>query len=261
MSQIKNIADSSFRIEAPLVLAGDEVQLWRVDLDAVGVDESRWQEILSTDESARASRFHFVRDRQRFVASRALLRTILAAYLATDPKDVSFSYSMKEKPSLGTAHAVSDITFNLSHSGGIALLAFTRGREIGVDVEQVRSDSDLEAIARRFFSRHEQKQLGDLVPEARIEAFFRCWTRKEAYIKATGDGLSLPLSQFDVSLAPGEANALMATRPDTSEAQRWFLREVPAGTGFIAAVCVRGLGWKLNDWRGDRSLPTATPQP
>ena len=138
--------------------------------------------------------------------------------------------------------------FNVSHSGGIALLAFVRGREIGIDVEQVRSDFDLEAIARRFFSAHEQDQLFALAAETRIEAFFRCWTRKEAYIKATGDGLSLPLSQFDVSLASGEGNVLLATRPDASEAERWLLREIPASAGFVAAVCVQGQGWKLGEW-------------
>jgi 4'-phosphopantetheinyl transferase len=248
MSHNMNITDSGFEIESPLPLPEDEVQLWRVDLEAIGADESRWQRVLSSDERARASHFHFSRDRQRFVASRALLRTILAGYLSTDPNGLSFSYSQKEKPSLGRAHADSGVTFNVSHSAGIALLAFTRRREIGVDVEQVRRDSDLNAIARRFFSAHEQSELAALSAEEKVEAFFRCWTRKEAYIKATGDGLSLPLSQFDVSLASEEKNALLATRPDASEAQRWLLREIPGGPGYIAALCVRGQGWKLNDW-------------
>ena len=250
MSQTMNITDSGFRIEAPLALPESEVQLWRVDLEAIRADESRWQEALSSDELKRASRFHFPRDRQRFIASRALLRTILAGYLATDPGGLSFSYSKKEKPSLGPAHA-SDITFNVTHSGGIALFAFTRQREIGVDVEQVRRDFDMEAIARRFFSVPEQEQLAALPAEERVDAFFRCWTRKEAYIKATGDGLSLPLHQFDVSLGAGEPNALLATRPDGSEAGRWLLREVPGGSGYIAALCVRGQVWKLNDWSGN----------
>jgi 4'-phosphopantetheinyl transferase len=248
MSQNMNITDSGFQIEAPLPLPEDEVQLWRIDLGAVGAGESRWEKLLSSDELKRASRFHFPRDRQRFVTSRALLRTILAAYLATDPGSLSFSYSNKEKPSLGLAHADSNLAFNISHSGGVALLAFTRGREIGVDVEQARSNFDVEAIARRFFSPAEQKQLAALPAEKRADAFFRCWTRKEAYIKATGNGLSLPLSQFDVALEPGESNALLATRPDGSEAGRWLLREVPGGPGYIAALCVRGHDWKLNDW-------------
>jgi 4'-phosphopantetheinyl transferase len=248
MSQTKNITDSRFQIELPLSLSNDEVQLWRIDLESLGADESRWQKVLSADEAARASRFHFARDRQRFVAARALLRTILASYLETNASRLRFSYSKKEKPSLVAEHARSDVTFNVTHSGGIALLAFTRGREIGVDVEQVRHDFDPGAIARRYFSTHEQNQLAGLPAEEQVEAFFRCWTRKEAYIKATGDGLSLPLSQFDVSLAAGDRNALLATRPDRSEAGSWLLQEVPAGPGQIAALCARGRDWTLNDW-------------
>jgi 4'-phosphopantetheinyl transferase len=248
MGQRMNITDSGFQIAAPLTLPEDGVDLWRVDLEAIAADEPRWQQVLSSDELTRAARYHFARDRQRFVAARAWLRTILAGYIGTDPNSLTFSYSQKEKPSLGPAFDGSGVGFNVSHSGGIALLAFTRRREIGVDVEQIRRDSDLEAIARRFFSTHEQSQLAALRADERTDAFFRCWTRKEAYIKATGDGLSLPLSQFDVSLAAGENNALLATRPDGSEAGGWLLREVPAGPGYIAAVCVRGHDWKLKVW-------------
>jgi 4'-phosphopantetheinyl transferase len=250
MSQSMNITDSSFEIEAALALPEDEVQLWRVDLDAIRSEESRWQKVLSADESTRASRFHFLSDRQRFVASRALLRMILAAYLTTDPKELRFSYSKKEKPLLGPEHAGSDIKFNISHSGGIALLAFTRRREIGVDVEQLRRDFDVAAIARRFFSEKEQEQLAALAAQENFEGFFRCWTRKEAYVKATGEGLSLPLRQFDVSIAADDHDALLSTRPDDSEAALWSLREVPAGAGYVAALCVRGRAWQLKHWSG-----------
>lgn len=247
MSQNRNIGDASFQIETPLALPDDEVQLWRIELDAIGSQEARWQKLLSADEQTRAARFHFARDRRRFAAGRAVLRVILASYLATDPTALNFAYSAKEKPSLAAEQAGAGLMFNVSHSGGIALLAFARGREVGIDIEHVRSDFDLEAIARRFFSAREQSELFALPPEARVEAFFRCWTRKEAYIKATGDGLSLPLSQFDVSLSD-EANALLATRPDAAEAACWQLEHVRAGAGFVAAVCVRGRGWKLRDW-------------
>jgi 4'-phosphopantetheinyl transferase len=248
MNLTMNIADSDFQIEGALSLPEDEVHLWRVDLEATGANESRWQKLLSPDEAARASRFHFPVDRQRFVASRALLRTILGAYLGTDPNTLSFAYSQKEKPSLVQAHAGSRVTFNVSHSGGIALLAFTRRRDIGVDVEQVRRDFDVEAIAQRFFSPYEKNQLTSLPNGERFEAFFRCWTRKEAYIKATGEGLSLPLHQFDVSIKAEDMDALLSTRPDDSEAARWSLREVPAGSGYVAAFCVRGHDWRLKHW-------------
>jgi 4'-phosphopantetheinyl transferase len=243
-----NITEASFKIDEPLALPEDEVQLWRVDLEAIRFEESRWQKMLSPDETQRASRFYFVSDRQHFVASRALLRIILGGYLAVEPRDFDFSYSAKEKPSLGPTHVESGITFNVSHSGGIALYAFARGRDVGVDVEHVRKDFDVEGIARRFFSTYEQEQLFDLPSTERIDAFFRCWTRKEAYIKATGDGLSLPLTQFDVSISAGNMDALVTTRPDGAEAERWLLREVPAGIGYVAAVCVRGREWRLKDW-------------
>ena len=235
-----NITDAGFRI-AQVELAEDEVQLWRVDLEAIRSNEFRWQELLSSDEITRAARFHFADDRQRFVASRAWLRTILAAFLVAEPSELNFSYSKNQKPFLGSAYAESGISFNISHSGGIGLYAFARRREIGVDVEQIRRGFDVESIADRFFSASEREKLAALPESEKVDAFFRCWTRKEAYIKAIGEGLSLPLSQFDVSLEALETNALLATRPDSSEAGQWSIREVSGGAGYSAALCVRGM--------------------
>jgi 4'-phosphopantetheinyl transferase len=245
-----NITDAACEVVSPLELPEDEVHLWRVDLEALRREELRWRKVLSPDESARASRFHFPVDRERFAASRAWLRTILAAYLATDPARLNFAYSKREKPSLalGSEPAGSGLRFNISHSGGIALLAFTRHRELGVDIEQVRRDFDVAAIAHRFFSASEREALDALPGEQRFAAFYRCWTRKEAYIKATGEGLSLPLHQFDVSLTPEDDDALRATRPDSSEAALWSLREVHADPGYMAALCVRGREWRLKEW-------------
>ncbi len=243
-----HITDPDFKIEPGIQLPGDEVQVWRVDLDAICNEELRWQKSLSPDEQKRAGRFHFARDRQRFIAARSVLRMILGSYLKINPAALIFSYSKKGKPSLALAHTGNNIMFNASHSHGTALLAFDRGREIGVDVEQIRQDFDPAAIAQRFFSVAEQQELAGVPADDKVEAFFRCWTRKEAYIKATGDGLSLPLSQFDVALGRSEENALLATRPDPGERERWLLREVPAGSGYVAAVCVEGKDWKLKHW-------------
>lgn len=243
-----NITKPGFSLTGTIALPEDEVQLWRVDLGAVGPEEPRWQQVLSEDERARAARFHFSRDRQGYVSSRALLRIILAAYLGAEPKKLSFRYSDKEKPALAGAHAAREIEFNISHSGTVALLAFTRGREVGVDVELIRHDFDVEGIAHRFFSEHERKELMAFALEERHAAFFRCWTRKEAYVKATGAGLSLPLTHFDVSLGAGNIDALIATRPDAAEVERWCMREVPGGDGYAAALCVLGGGWKLREW-------------
>jgi 4'-phosphopantetheinyl transferase len=240
-----NISDAAFRLEARLELPEDEVHLWRVDLATVAKGEQRWEQILSADERARAARFHFPRDRQYFTATRALLRTILGSYLDSNPAEILFRYSEKEKPSLSPSQSGSDVEFNVSHSGERALLAFARGRALGVDVEKLREDFDHAAIARRFFSEQEQQQLAALPSAERHHGFFRCWTRKEAYIKAQGTGLSLPLRQFDVSLRPGDLNALLSTRPDSAEATQWTLQDVASGDGYVSALCVRGHGWRL----------------
>jgi 4'-phosphopantetheinyl transferase len=240
-----NISDPAFQLETQITLPAEEVHLWHVDLASVAKGEQRWEQILSEDERARATRFHFSRDRQYFTATRALLRTILGGYLDSDPKALRFQYSKNEKPSLTPSQSQNPVEFNVSHSGDVALLAFARGRDVGVDVEQLRENFDHEAVARRFFSEQEQRQLAALAPADRYHGFFRCWTRKEAYIKARGTGLAFPLHQFDVSLRPGEENALISTRPDSTEAARWSLQDVRTGKAYVAALCVLGLGWRL----------------
>lgn len=240
-----NISDANFQVGSELRLSDDEVHVWRIDLAGVAPAESRWQVILSPDELARASRFHLAQDRQYFTATRALLRTLLGSYVGCDPGRLTFLYSNTNKPSLGSAHSRVPVEFNVSHSGSKALLAFARKREVGVDVEQIRNNFDHEALARRFFSPAEQKELAALQPSERCRGFFRGWTRKEAFIKANGAGLSLPLDGFDVSLTLGEQNALQATRPDGREAALWSLREIDAGEGYEAALCVKGNGWVL----------------
>jgi 4'-phosphopantetheinyl transferase len=251
----RNISSPNFQIATGLALSKDEVQLWRVDLKTIRSHETRWLDVLSADETNRASRFHFPTDRQNFIAARALLRTILASFLAVKPKDLIFRYSKKEKPSLDLPYAESGVMFNLSHSGGVALYAFAVDRELGVDIEHVRRDFDVEAIARRFFSAHEQEQFAGVAETEKIEACYRCWTRKEAYIKATGDGLSLLLSQFDVSIEAGKKDALISTRPDDSHSNLWKLSDIAIGPEYLAAICVRGRDWKLKPWTSDESDP------
>jgi 4'-phosphopantetheinyl transferase len=240
-----HISAPDFKLGRPLSLPDEEVHLWHIDLAAVAPAEKRWQKILSPDERARAARFHFERDRQHFTATRALLRTLLASYVGSEPANLVFRYSEKEKPSLAPQTSQHPVEFNVSHSGTAALLVFARGRALGVDIEIIRDDFDPAALAHRFFSKHEQSQLAALDLSERYSGFFRCWTRKEAFIKAVGTGLSLPLDQFDVSLRPGDEHALLATRPEAAEAGMWSLQEVPVGEGYVGALCVRGRGWRL----------------
>ena len=235
---VTSIDAADFCIGTPPDL-GEGVQLWRINLDAVAKPESRWQSIISPDERDRASRFHFERDRLYFCAARGLLRTLLAGYVAAEPQDLRFHYSDKGKPELAEPHASTRFSFNLSHSGGVALIGLTRDGPIGVDIEKIRDDFDTAAIARRFFSASDQEHLLSLPPQEQHQAFFRCWTLKEAFIKALGEGLSHPLHQFDVSLGT-EAPVSLVTRPDPSEAALWQLQSVEAGPGYAAAVAVMG---------------------
>lgn len=162
-----------------------------------------------------------------------------------EPGRLNFCYGSHGKPALAEGSGEDALRFNVSHSHGLALFALTRDREVGVDLEYVRSDLELEEIAARFFSPQEAATLRSLPAEMRTEAFFAGWTRKEAYIKARGEGLSLALDGFSVSLVPGEPAMLLNTRGDPSEAARWTLRELKSGPGYAAALAAKGHGWRL----------------
>lgn len=205
-------------------------------------------EILSPDERERADRFRFAKDRLHFTLSRAALRTILGLYLESSPKSVRFAHNSFGKPLLVGEAASGPLHFNASNSHELALYAFSAEQEVGVDVEYIRPEFASEEIAGRFFSRRETAALLGLAPELRARAFFDCWTRKEAYIKARGMGLSLPLDCFDVSLAPGEPAALLATRGTEPEAALWSLREIELENDYVAAIAVEGSGWRLRRW-------------
>ena len=224
----------------------NEVHVWRVSLDESRVTELR--PTLSPDECARADRFHFERDRNRFIVARGSLRKILGRYLGKDPARLSFIYSQYGKPSLLAERAEDMVSFNLSHANELALIAVTRDRQIGVDIEFIRPEFASEEIAERFFSQTEVSALRALAAEMQSEAFFNCWTRKEAYVKALGEGMSMPLDQFNVSLAPGSAAALLGNLRDAREVLRWSLQELFPGPGYTAAVAVEGHGWELKCW-------------
>ena len=198
-------------------LGVDDTHLWRVNLDATAADSGAAVNILSEDERARAARFHFERDRRRFMAGRAALRTVLAAYLDRAPADLVFALGRHGKPALEKL----GLEFNLSHRGGCGLIAVARGRQVGVDVERIRNDFACEDIARRFFAPAEVVALATWAPAEYATAFFRCWTRKEAYVKARGDGITLGLDRFEVPIDPA------ATR------------------GYLGALVVEGHGWTL----------------
>jgi 4'-phosphopantetheinyl transferase len=220
---------------APTELPAEAVHLWQRELHESASDLEACRELLSAEERDKAMRYRIERPRSDYILTRGTLRFLLAQYLHLTPAEISFGYTQYGKPFLTPE---SDLRFNVSHSHGLALMGFVRQREIGVDVEQVRAQSDAKTLAERFFSVREREYLRDLSGDELHAAFFRCWTRKEAYIKAKGEGLSLPLHQFDVSIDPDPKQALLATRPDHSEANRWSILNVSAKSGYAAAFAV-----------------------
>lgn len=233
--------------ERPVAVEG-EVHVWLVGLDR---DEASLRELsglLSADELERAGRFHFRRDQDHFVAARGALREILGRYAGVAPRLLRFSYEKHGKPALGPETGGGLLRFNLAHSHGLALCAVTLGRAVGVDLELVREEFAGMEIAERFFSPREVAALRAVAPAERATAFFDCWARKEAYIKARGEGLSHPLHSFAVSLAPGEPAALLCTDDDPPEAARWSLLELSPGGPYRAALAVEGAPPALRCW-------------
>lgn len=226
--------------------------MWRASLNQPSDLFERLVQLLSIDERERADRFHFEVDRKRCILARGVLRLLLGDCLGTPASQLQFQYNEFGKPSLAQSSASrklqTPIEFNVSHSGDFVLIALSRGRVLGVDIERMRVDVATEEIATRFFSANECRDLATVAPDQRCAAFFACWTRKEAYLKARGDGLSLPLEQFDVSFLPGHAPRLIETRHDPAEARRWTLRALEGGPDYKAALAVEGVDWKLKCW-------------
>jgi 4'-phosphopantetheinyl transferase len=228
------------------VLWPNEVHVWRARLD--GQLSKSFELSLSEDDRVRASRFKFEGDRHRFVMARACLRTILARYLKTNAAGLQFDLGPFGKPGLAAGPNVLDLRFNLSHSHQLALIAITRGREVGVDLEFMRSDFASDEVAEHFFSPTEVKQLVRMPAGIKTRSFFNCWTRKEAYIKARGEGLSHPLDQFDVSFAPDAPAQLLDSRVDPAEVSRWAFEDLSPHPAYAAALTVEGNFSRLLLW-------------
>ena len=232
-----------------LMLPSNEVHIWYAVLDQPVSQFYGFIQTLSTDERIRAKRFYFERDRKRFIAGRGILRTLLGLYLDAEPNCIQFCYGKNGKPSLADASAPGRIQFNLSHSEGLAVYAFTRDREIGVDIEHIHNIPEMEQIAEQFFSARENAVFRALPPSKKKEGFFNCWTRKEAFIKAIGGGLSIPLNKVDVALAPGKPARLLRIEGDSQAASRWTIQELQTPSGFAAAFTVEGRNWRLRSCR------------
>jgi 4'-phosphopantetheinyl transferase len=232
---------------AKLSLPAHEIHVWRASLDQPqGL--KNYLATLAPDERQRAARLHHPKDREHLIVARGLLRALLGRYLGINPASLVFRYSAHGKPALAGL-LTEDVRFNLSHSHGLALLAFARGRDLGIDLEYARREVATQQVAERFFSPAETVSLRALPADQQAEAFFNCWTRKEAYVKARGDGLALRLDQFDVSLAPGEPAMLLGTRAEEDQAARWLMIELAPGADFKAALVVEGRDLRLRCWQ------------
>lgn len=232
-------------------LAVDLVHVWRADLDVEAARASSWHRSLSADERARGARFRFARDHGRFITGRGLLRAILAQYLHTPPGRLSLHQGTHGKPFVA-GH--DDLRFNVSHAGATLLVAVAYRREVGIDIEQIDNDLPVEELADTTLSPAEVRILDAFPHEARQAAFLRLWTRKEAYLKADGRGMSLPVTSVDVS-APGGAVALRDEPTGEWEpSMRWMLQTPAVGPEHVAALAAEGRDWRFTcfQWPGAR---------
>jgi 4'-phosphopantetheinyl transferase len=214
-------------------------------------------EALSEAERARAARFHFEADRRRFVASHVALRGILASHLGVEPSSLAFGEGPHGKPFLDAPETGRSIRFSLSHSGGVALVAVSLGREVGVDVERVRPREDLDRFVARYLSPLEREVLARVASRDRLRVFFETWTLKEAYLKACGDGLLRELDAFDVTVGDAQPR-LLAVRDRPEDEARWTLGRLDPRQGYVAAVAVAGSGWRLRQAHWGRSCPNTS---
>jgi len=215
----------------------DDVHLWFAHVPRHAPQIAEYKALLSSDELDRMVRFRFERDQESFAFVHGILRNLLGSYLDISPMELRFDYSEHGKPSISVP-AETDIEFNLSHTAGTVLVGICLNREIGVDIEKVRNDFEVMGIAAKFFTDSEQESLLRLPEPERAQAFFQCWTRKEAVLKARGDGLSFPLDRVEVSVTPDEAIVELQIGLEPVETQRWRVLPLNVPVGYAAAVAL-----------------------
>jgi 4'-phosphopantetheinyl transferase len=215
-----------------------DVHVWHRTVSTHESDLHLLEGLLSKDERARAERFVFEKHRSEFVLTRGTLRILVGSYLGIEPEQLRFAYSRHGKPSMMRTWPGFDLRFNVSHSAGRAVFAFVRGLDIGIDIEEIRMDIDTMDLAERFFSPNERERLRSLSGESLRRTFFRYWTRKEALIKANGQGLSIPLNEFDVCSSDQKPCVFRAIAPDPDDKSRWDLRDLTLHPNYAAALAI-----------------------
>ncbi len=229
-------------------LGSRDAHVWAATLVQSAEGISRCSKTLSPDELDRAGHYHFDRDRRRFIAGRGLLRAILSQYLGREPGQLKFEYGLQGKPVLAECAENEMLHFNLAHSVDLMLLAVTRVCAIGVDVEQLRPLKDAQDVAERFFSASESDGLRALRDLEKPAAFFNLWTRKEAWLKATGEGIAESLNQVQVSFLGDEPARLISLFGDFKAGRNWLLCELTPAPGFVAALAVAVPDMRVSCW-------------
>ncbi len=232
-----------------LVLPQEEVHVWRASLNLSPGDLNHFYQALGPIECEQVARLSSSPNRGRAQVARAILRMILSRYIGAEPRALRFSYNPYGKPELAPPFNSIGLRFNLSHSHGVAIYAVARGRAVGIDLERIREGVPVEQLARRFFSPREVAMLNEIPERARKKAFFTCWTRKEAYVKARGVGLFSSFRHFTVSLAQGEPAHLVDVEGDPQELLRWTFWEFTPVPGYIASLVVEGHGFRVRYWK------------
>ncbi len=244
MSSMKSLSNAFYHQPSDFILRTAEIHVWLAFLDQSLSLHKELSKTLSLDEHNRVARYNFDKDKKRFIVRRGILRSILGNYLHMRPDRIRFCYNDEGKPALPDNANMQRIHFNLSHSDGLAIYAFSRIQEIGVDIEKKRPLNDMEQIVDSFFSKREKADFFSLSSDKKNAVFFNCWTRKEAFVKAIGQGLFYQLDAFDVSLTPGEEPELTRIRERCTQLN-WTMKDIIPMPGYKGAVAVAGTGLKF----------------
>lgn len=212
------------------------VHIWKFNRDSQHHDREALHDLLSSEERNKASKFRFEKDYLTYLVGRGCLRRLLGYYLDRSATSITFKYNEQSKPFINSE---TDLQFNISHSGTMILMGFVKNYDIGVDIEYNKQPIEIPQIARSFFSLREAEELLSLPDNEQQSAFYNCWTRKEAFIKAKGGGLSIPLDQFEVSLLPDEEPVLKVIRWDQDDVPNWRVRGFKIGKDYTGAAMVR----------------------
>lgn len=230
-------------------LLENDVHVWNAMLDVAEEKLPFFLQILDVEEQTRANQFYFELDRTRFIVSHGLLRIILGSYMNIEPDKLRFSYNSQGKPFLAESFQGEKLQFNMSHSHEFALFAVTFNRQIGVDLEHIYRFAETDSLAHRILSKREKTAWCKYPPNERLDVLFRYWTCKEAYVKATGEGIAQPLEKIHISLTRGSEARLVSINRSVREASRWSLQELHPLPGCAAALVVEGCDYRLNHWQ------------